>query len=129
MEIVRQQRRGVPFYACPGPAWTGAAHGFSTRLGGVSSAPMDSLNLGASRGDDPANLRENFSRFCAAVGADANALVKNQQIHSDVIRPVTRADVMASPETPGTFEADGLITDQPGEIGRASCRERVCQYV
>ena len=51
MEIVRQQRRGVPFYACPGPAWTGAAHGFSTRLGGVSSAPMDSLNLGASRGD------------------------------------------------------------------------------
>lgn len=114
MEIVRQQRRGVPFYACPGPAWTGAAHGFSTRLGGISSAPMDSLNLGASRGDDPANLRENFSRFCAAVGADANALVKNQQIHSDVIRPVTRADVMASPETPGTFEADGLITDQPG---------------
>ena len=114
MEIVRQQDRGVPFYACPDPAWAGAAHGFSTRLGGVSPAPMDSLNLGASRGDAPANLRENFSRFCAAVGADPNALVKNQQVHSDIIRPVTRADVMASPETPGTVEADGLITDQPG---------------
>lgn len=114
MEIVRQQDRGVPFYACPDPAWAGAAHGFSTRLGGVSPAPMDSLNLGASRGDDPANLRENFSRFCAAVGTDPNALVKNQQVHSDIVRPVTRADVMASPETPGTVEADGLITDQPG---------------
>lgn len=114
MEIIRQQRHGVPFYACTGPAWAGAAHGFSTRLGGVSAAPMDSLNLGASRGDDPANLRENFIRFCAAVGTDPGALVKNQQVHSDIIRPVTRADVMPSPETPGTFEADGLITDEPG---------------
>lgn len=114
MEIVRQQRHGVPFYACTGLAWAGAVHGFSTRLGGVSPAPMDSLDLGASRGDDPANVRENFVRFCAAVGTDPDALVKNQQVHSDIIRPVTRADVMPSPETPGTFEADGLITDEPG---------------
>ena len=114
MEIIKQQRHGVPFYACTDLAWAGAAHGFSTRLGGVSPAPRDSLNLGASRGDDPANLRENFVRFCAAVGTDVNALVKNQQVHSDIIRPVTRDDVMPSPETPGTFEADGLITDEPG---------------
>ena len=104
MEITKQERCGVPFYACPDPAWAGAAHGFSTRQGGVSPAPMDSLNLGANRGDDPANVRENFTRFCAAVGADPNALVKNHQIHSDIIRPVTRADVMDSPEAPGTFE-------------------------
>lgn len=114
MDIIRQERHGVSFYACPDPAWAGAAHGFSTRLGGMSPAPMDSLNLGANRGDDPANVRENFSRFCAAIGTDPNVLVKNHQIHSDIIRPVTRADVMPSPEAPGTFEADGLITDQPG---------------
>ena len=114
MEITRQERRGVSFYACPDPAWAGAAHGFSTRLGGVSPAPMDSLNLGANRGDAPANVRENFSRFCAAVGTDVNALVKNHQVHGDVIRPVTRADVLPSPETPGSFEADGLITNEPG---------------
>ena len=114
MEITRQERCGVSFYACPDPAWAGAAHGFSTRLGGVSPAPMDSLNLAANRGDDPANVRENFTRFCAAVGADVNALVKNHQIHGDTVRPVTRADVMPSSETPGTFEADGLITGEPG---------------
>lgn len=114
MEITRQERCGVSFYVCPDPAWTGAAHGFSTRLGGVSPAPMDSLNLGANRGDDPANVRENFVRFCAAIGTDVNALVKNHQIHSDIIRPVTRADIMPSPETPGSFEADGLITGEPG---------------
>ena len=114
MDIIRQERHGVSFYACPDPVWAGTAHGFSTRLGGVSPAPMDTLNLGANRGDDPANLRENFSRFCAAVGADANALVKNHQIHSDIVRPVTRDDILPDPATPGSFEADGLITDRPG---------------
>jgi len=114
MEITRQQRHGVSFYACSDPAWAGAGHGFSTRLGGVSPVPMDSLNLGANRGDDPANVRENFVRFCAAVGTDPNALVKNHQIHSDIIRPVGRADVMEHPETPGSFEADGLVTNEPG---------------
>ena len=114
MEVSRQQRHGVPFYACAHPAWAGAAHGFSTRLGGVSPAPMDSLNLGASRGDDPANLAENFSRFCAALGTDPMALVKNQQVHGTLIRPVTRADVLPSPAAPGVVEADGLITDQTG---------------
>lgn len=114
MDIVRQQRHGVVFYACPDPAWAGAAHGFSTRLGGVSPAPMDSLNLGANRGDDPANVRENFTRFCAAAGADVSALVKNHQIHGDVIRPVTCEDILPAPESPGVVEADGLVTDRPG---------------
>ena len=114
MDIIRRERHGVSFYASSHPAWAGAAHGFSTRLGGVSPAPWDSLDLGANRGDDPANVRENFSRFCAAVGADVNALVKNRQVHSDRVRPVTRADVMDDPAAPGVFEADGLVTNDPG---------------
>ena len=114
MEITRQERHGVPFYACPDSAWSGAAHGFSTRLGGVSPAPMDSLNLGANRGDAPENVRENFIRFCTAVGTDANALVKNHQIHSSRLRPVASADILSSPAHPGTYEADGLITVEPG---------------
>lgn len=114
MDITLKERHGVPFYSCGHPAWRGAAHGFSTRLGGVSPAPWDSLNLGASRGDAPAHVGENFIRFCAAIGADPHGLVKNQQVHSARIRPVTKADAMPDPAAPGTFEADGLITDQPG---------------
>lgn len=114
MDITQQERHGVPFYSCTHPDWTGAAHGFSTRLGGVSPAPWDSLNLGASRGDVPVNVRENFRRFCAALGADPGALVKNHQVHSTRIRPVTKADVMEDPAAPGVFEADGLVTDQTG---------------
>ena len=63
MDIILRERHGIPFYSCDHPAWAGAAHGFSTRLGGVSPAPLDSLNLGANRGDDPANVAENFRRF------------------------------------------------------------------
>ena len=92
----------------------GFPNGFSTRVGGVSPPPWDSLNLGASCGDQPERAAENFRRFCGAVGTDADALVKNHQVHGDLVRPVTRADVLPSPGAPGTVEADGLITRTPG---------------
>ena len=114
MHIIRQERRGVPFYACPDPAWAGAVHGFSTRLGGVSPAPWDSLNLGANRGDEPDNVAENFRRFAAAVGTDPEALVKTRQVHGAYVRPVTRADVQSDLAAPGAVAADGLVTDEPG---------------
>lgn len=114
MEITKQERHGVSFYVCTDSAWAGAAHGFSTRLGGVSPAPWDSLNLGANRGDSPDRVRENFFRFCTAAGTDFHALVKNHQVHSSRIRPVTRGDAVSDPAQAGTFEADGLITDEPG---------------
>ena len=46
MEIIREERRGVLFYVCPEMREAGFPHGFSTRVGGVSPAPWDSLNLG-----------------------------------------------------------------------------------
>lgn len=112
MEIIRREQNGIVFYACGG--FAGAAHGFSTRLGGVSPAPWDSLNLGANRGDSQANVAENFRRFCAAVGAAPEATVKNHQVHGDLVRPVTVEDIMPSPGAPGVYEADGLVTDVPG---------------
>ena len=114
MEIIRGERHGVPFYFCPSTSWSGARHGFSTRLGGVSPAPWDSLNLGANRGDDPANVRENFTRFCAALGTNVHGLVKNHQVHSSRVRPVTLVDTLPDPEAPCQVEADGLVTDVPG---------------
>lgn len=112
MYIVRQERGGVPFYASTG--FDGAAHGFSTRLGGVSPAPWDSLNLGVNRGDEPSRVGENFHRFCAALGTDPAAIVKNHQVHSDIVRAVTWEDICSSPELPAPVDADGLVTDVPG---------------
>ena len=64
-------------------------HGFSTRLGGVSPAPWDSLNLGVGRGDAMDNVRENYRRFCAVLGLNAHRAVLSKQIHEDVVRPVS----------------------------------------
>ena len=36
-----------------------AVHAFTTRRGGVSKAPFDSLNLGLHRGDKDENVAEN----------------------------------------------------------------------
>ena len=68
MEIVREERRGVLFYVCPEMREAGFPHGFSTRVGGVSPAPWDSLNLGGSCGDDPerATLPTGYGRTTAA---------------------------------------------------------------
>lgn len=53
----------------------------SGRLGGVSAAPYDTLNLGLHVGDEPAAVVENRRRLAAAVGVAADALVFAQQVH------------------------------------------------
>lgn len=89
-------------------------HGFSTRLGGVSKGHLASLNLGCHRGDAPEALRENYRRFCAAVGVDAGSIVMTHQVHGAEVRPVTRAEVKPDLLDETFVEADGLVTDVPG---------------
>ena len=50
------------------PAVPGVQAAFSTRAGGVSTAPFDTLNLGVGVGDDPAAVAENRARWAAALG-------------------------------------------------------------
>lgn len=71
---------------------SGVRHSFSTRRGGVSLPPWDTLNLGVGRGDDPDHVRENYRRFCAAIGTDPDRCVLSKQIHEDNVRLVTEAD-------------------------------------
>ena len=90
------------------------SHGFSTRLGGVSPAPWDSLNLDDRRGDDLANVQENFRRLSAALDVDVRRLVLSRQVHRDDVRVVTPADCGKGLWTPRDYDsADGLITDAP----------------
>ena len=79
---------------------------FTTRQGGVSEGPFESLNLGKAVGDDPDCVDENRRRACAEVGADAELLTLNRQRHSATVH---RAEP-ASRGVPG----DGLWSDQPG---------------
>jgi hypothetical protein len=95
------------------PAPAGVLALMSTRAGGVSAAPFDSLNLRppALAGDGvdaPAAVRENQRRFAAALGA---APVWLEQVHgADVLRlaPVHLQPGAALPR------ADASISTEPG---------------
>jgi YfiH family protein len=79
---------------------------FTTRDGGVSEGPFESLNLGRRTGDEVERVDENRRRLCAAVGAEEQDLTLGFQTHSTV---VNRAEA-GSRGAPG----DGLWTDEPG---------------
>ena len=60
-------QRGAAYLTAPNIP---ARHAFSTRLGGVSTGVLESLNLSVRRGDTPENVRENWRRLGAAAGID-----------------------------------------------------------
>jgi polyphenol oxidase len=80
---------------------------FSTREGGVSTGPYESLNLGRMTGDDVERVDENRRLLCAELDADADRLALNRQVHSTLVH---RAVPGARGE-PG----DGLWSDDPGQ--------------
>ena len=94
----------------------GVIHGFSTRLGGVSTGALASLNLrgAAASGDRPEHVTENYRRFCAALGVDESRSVLSCQVHRDTVRVVTGADAGKGLVLPRDYEADALITCVPG---------------
>ncbi|MFI5027885.1 MAG: polyphenol oxidase family protein [Solirubrobacterales bacterium] len=95
----------------------GARVAFSTRLGGASASPFDSLNLGILTEDAPAAVLENRHRLTAALGLRADQVAIAHQVHG--------AELLthAGPQRPGPFaeagaaeplEADGHVTAVPG---------------
>jgi YfiH family protein len=84
---------------------------FSTRLGGVSDGPYESLNLGILTDDEPDRVVENRRRLTAAVGVDPETATMAWQVHgADVMRADGRGVIQRRP-----FErCDGLWTDEPG---------------
>lgn len=89
-------------------------HGFSTRKGGVSPAPMDSLNLATGRGDGDECLRENYRRFCACVGTDMTRIAMTNQVHETTVRLCTAADAGKGLYRPRDYTADALVTAEAG---------------
>ena len=80
----------------------------SSRAGGVSAAPFDSLNLGRSAGDEPAAIDEKRRRFAAALGARP---VWMSQVHG---ARVSRLAAAADPAASMADTADAAIATEPG---------------
>ena len=60
-------------------------HAVSTRFGGVSKTPYDSMNLAMHVGDDEAVVVENRRRFLGWLGLDFVRLTTPEQVHDDNI--------------------------------------------
>ncbi len=115
MSFLEKTVRGVVYLAGRGIEDAGGcAHGFSTRLGGVSEGMWASLNLGVNRDDDPDHVHENYRRFLGAIGAQGGTIAITHQVHGGVVRTVTTADLQTDPYVKVPYDADGLVTDLPG---------------
>lgn len=86
------------------PAPAGVKAVFTTRAGGLSAAPYDSMNLGDHVGDLPVKVAANRALLRQALGSRAVFL---QQVHGNKVQ-VLHADAADGQE------ADACVTDQPG---------------
>lgn len=84
------------------------AAGFTTRFGGVSRPPFDSLNLGVQTADDPEAVRENYRILSTYLGVTGDRLALMGQVHGTRVRVVDRGGIY--PET------DCLLTAEPGVL-------------
>ena len=89
-------------------------HCFTTRLGGVSTGTLSSMNIGLNRGDAPENVAENYRILGQTIGFDPMKLVLTKQIHSDIVCRVGRDDWGKHMVAGASPICDALITNDPG---------------
>jgi len=87
--LFRRDIDGTVIYQSPLLSDIGVRHAFSTRMGGISPAPFDSLNLGNPNGcavqDDRQRIEENYRRLRAAAGDEEGELLRVHQVHGAVV--------------------------------------------
>jgi polyphenol oxidase len=109
----RTSSTGVVFYASTLLDEIGIPHAFSTRMGGVSTFPFASLNLGNPNGcpqqDDLANIAENYRRLQSAIGCEKFQRCYVHQVHGDCVVN-TDADFSVH------LKADALVTADPQTV-------------
>jgi YfiH family protein len=91
-------------------------HFISTRTGGVSKPPFNSLNLGFHVGDDPDRVLRNRRALAKSMGIPLNRFTIAKQIHSGNVRIIT--DEMrgsGSMDQENAVEStDAMVTDRTG---------------
>ena len=106
----REISGGLAYYTFDSLRDAGAlVHAISTRHGGVSPAPFNTLNLSHTAGDDKVNVTTNIQRLHAALTLDATKTVTASQAQADrvaVIGAAQRGAILR--------EVDALLTNAPG---------------
>ena len=92
----------------------GVTHGFTTRRGGVSEPPFDTLNLGTSRDEPMANILENYRRLASAYGLEYGELALVRHEHGDTILRIDRSHGGRGVALEPLGFSDGFVTNDPG---------------
>ena len=86
---------------------------FTTRLGGVSAPPLDSMNLGFGRGDERNNVILNYEAAGRGAGFPARRVVAFTQVHKNDVCIATCADA-GEAFRHDKREFDAVITAEAG---------------
>jgi YfiH family protein len=112
-----REHEGVSALVCAPLEAAGFANGFSTRGGGVSSMPEDSLNLAGFNEDAAENILENRRRFLKLVPGNWT-LAGCWQVHGSDVR-VVKNPIDAKPaedEHGDTVYCDAIVSDAAGVL-------------
>ena len=110
------EKNGVRFLTVPSfEEAGGVVCAFSTRTGGVSPKPFDTLNFSLKREGNIDNFFENLTRFAAAAGFRADRAVAINYAHSARLHRAAASDAgrgITREKLAGI--CDGLYTDEEG---------------
>jgi YfiH family protein len=92
---------------------------FSTREGGISEGPYESLNLGLLTGDDRGRVIVNRERLAAIAGVEPEGVAMGWQVHGTEVREWDAPDPDRAFMDPqgGHLKVDGHIVRRPGMAG------------
>src|SRR4051812_12770578 len=115
MLLRRTSRDGVVYYASPLLEAAGVPHAFSTRLGGVSQPPFDSMNLGNPSGcamqDEDDHISENYRRMQRAIGCESRRRCWVHQVHGGDVLAIQSGEPFENNQ-----RADALVSDDPQRV-------------
>ena len=108
--LEEKEVNGVPFLSFPMLENSGIVnHGFSTRLGGVSTGCYASMNISTTRGDKPEAVEENKRRIASAIGVNVEDFTFTHQTHTTNVAVVKKED-----KGKRFMNTDGMVTNVPG---------------
>lgn len=104
---------GIPFYCFQNlSAFPQLEHGITTRQGGVSAPPFESLNMARNVGDTDSRVAVNRQRVWSRFGGAPPVFI--HQVHGNTVAVFDGAKAKEAAPLPP--EADAMVTDLPGHL-------------
>lgn len=104
----RRNKHALVYYTFDSLDHLNVIHAISTRRGGISPAPFDTLNLSRHVGDETTNVEHNLQQLHSALGLYTTTTVDASQAQADRV-----AIVKAEHRGTRIQEVDAFVTDTP----------------